>query len=71
MRSDGLRILITKDMMTRGLALTDREMAVGMCTFGPRHIRGTLNGGVAILDLAHRRLRDIDLPGPPAGIIAV
>lgn len=71
MRSDGLRVQITTDLMTRGLAFNEREMAVGMCTFGPRHIRGTLNGGIAILDRDHRRLREIDLPGPPTAIIAL
>lgn len=71
-RSDGRHVQVTADLMTRGIAIgNDEMMAVGMCTFGPRHVRGTLNGGVAILDVDCRPVRTIDLPGPPADIIAL
>lgn len=70
-RNDGRRVQVTAELMTRGIAIGQDDMtAVGMCTFGPRHMRGALNGGIAILDAEHRRVRTIDLPGPPADIIA-
>src|SRR5205085_923230 len=52
--SDGTRIKITDDMMTRGLAITADALIVGISTFGPRQLRDQLPGAVVILD---RRLK--------------
>lgn len=72
MRSDGMLIHITDDKMTRGIALKPGKMAVGMSTFGPRHLRGTLNGGVVVLDRHDfTRLHEIEMPAAPADIIAL
>jgi hypothetical protein len=72
MRSDGTVIHITDDKMTRGIALKPETMAVGLSTFGPRHLRGTLNGNVVVLDRSDfRRLHDIEMPAAPADIIAI
>lgn len=70
-RSDGLRIKVSHDMMTRGIGLLAEGMAVGICTFGPRHVRGTLNGAVVLLDAEFRVSAEIIVPGPPAGILAL
>ncbi len=72
LRSDGVRIAITSDKMTRGIAVGANEMAVGVSTFGPRHMRGTLNGSIVMLrrsDFA--KLREIDLIAAPADVIAI
>jgi hypothetical protein len=72
LRSDGTRIAITPDKMTRGIALKPEVMAVGISTFGPRHLRGTLNGSLALLrrsDLS--KIEEIDLPAAPADVIAL
>jgi hypothetical protein len=72
MRSDGTHIHITDDKMTRGIALKPETMAVGISTFGPRHLRGTLNGNVVVLDRNDfTRLHDIEMPAAPADIIAI
>lgn len=71
MRSDGLRLRITDTMMTRGIARAGGMMAVGTCTFGPRHLRGTLNGAVVLLDDAGAIRARIDVPGGPTDIIAL
>lgn len=72
MRSDGTIIHITDDKMTRGIALKPETIAVGISTFGPRHLRGTLNGNVVVLNRNDfRRLHDIEMPAAPADIIAI
>ncbi|THD35893.1 MAG: hypothetical protein E7773_08055 [Sphingomonas sp.] len=72
LRSDGMRIHVTDDKMTRGIALRPGVMAVGMSTFGPRHLRGTLNGDIVIFDRRDfRRLHEIEMPAAPADIIAI
>jgi len=71
-RSDGTVIRITDDKMVRGIALRPATMAVGISTFGPRHLRGTLNGNVVVLDRSDfRLLHDIKMPAAPADIIAI
>lgn len=67
--SDGRRIKISDDLMTRGLAITPEAVIVGVSTFGPRHVRETLNGGVVILDRNFRRRSEIQLPAGPADIV--
>ena len=72
MRSDGVVVRITGDKMTRGIALRPDTMAVGISTFGPRHLRGTLNGNVVVLDRTDfRKLHDMAMPAAPADIIAI
>lgn len=69
-RSDGLHAAITPDKMTRGIALTGGQIAVGVSTFGPRHLRGTLNGSVVVLDeRTLARSYEMMLPAAPADII--
>lgn len=73
MRADGPRIAITDDgKLTRGIALATETMAVGVATFGPRHLRGTLDGSVVLLDRKDfRRIREVMMPAAPADIIAI
>ncbi len=71
-RSDGERLHITSDKMTRGLAIGAAAMAVGISTFGPRHLRGTRNGGLVILrrdDFSRRE--EVNLPAPPTDVLAI
>lgn len=71
-RSDGRRVALTDDKMTRGIALAGDTIAVGISTFGPRHVRGTLNGSVVLLDRATlARRSEIALPAAPADLIAL
>ena len=73
MRSDGTRINITEDgKLTRGIALAAETMAIGVATFGPRQVRGTLDGAVVILDRNDfTRIRDVTMPAAPADILAI
>ena len=69
--SDGARVKITDEMMTRGIAITPEAMIVGMSTFGPRHIRDRLRGGVVVLDRSFNRQAELEIPGAPTDIIAL
>jgi hypothetical protein len=70
--SDGTRVKITDEMMTRGLAITSDATIVGVSRFGPRHIRDTLRGGgVVILDRDFSRRAEITLRGAPTDIMAL
>ena len=72
MRSDGVRLQITSDKMTRGIALGQTTMAIGTSTFGPRHLRGTLNGSLVTLDRHDfSRLDEVDLPAAPTDVLAI
>lgn len=71
MSSDGRRVKIDDDRMTRGLALTAEAMIVGISSFGPRQNRDALPGAVVIMDRAFNRLAEIELRGPPADIVAI
>jgi hypothetical protein len=71
MSSDGIRVKITDTMMTRSLAIRDDAMIVGISTFGPRHVRDRLRGGVVILDRAFNRKAELELPGAPTDAIAL
>jgi len=69
--SDGTRINITDQLMTRGLALGSEAIAVGVSTFGPRGTRDRLPGGVVILDRSWKKRVQIPLPAPASDIIAL
>jgi hypothetical protein len=70
MRSDGVRISITSERMTRGIALRADAIAIGTSTFGPRHLRGALNGSVVVLDRDTMAPRyAMDMPAAPTDII--
>lgn len=72
MRSDGIRVHISDDQMTRGIALSRDKIAIGVSTFGPRHQRGTLNGRIVVLDRAVLEQRQIiELPAAPTDLIAI
>jgi|CXWL01.1.fsa_nt_gi hypothetical protein len=66
--SDGRKIAISDDMLTRGLAISDDRIIVGMSLFGPRETRHSLNGGVVILDRAYNRIAELELDGSPTDI---
>lgn len=66
--SDGRKIAISDDMLTRGLAISDDRIIVGISSFGPRETRHSLNGGVVILDRAYNRIAELELDGPPTDI---
>jgi hypothetical protein len=67
--SDGTRLKISDELMTRGIAITADAFVVGMSTFGPRHVRHALKGAVVILDRDFTSRTEIDLPGGPTDII--
>lgn len=69
--SDGTRTHISDTLMTRGIAITPDAMIVGMSSFGPRHLRSKLHGGVVILDRAHERRTTLTLGGSPTDIITL
>lgn len=69
--SDGCKIAISDDMLTRGLAISDGRIIVGISSFGPRKTRHSLLGGVVILDRAFNRIADIELDGPPTDIAPI
>jgi hypothetical protein len=72
LRSDGVRLKVTETMMTRGIALSPDTLAVGTSTFGPRHLRGTLNGSVVFFDRATlARSGECALPGAPTDLLAL
>lgn len=66
--SNGRRVSITNDLMTRGLAISDGLIAVGVSTFGARHLRETLNGGLVVLNTDLEWQAKIDLPAGPTDI---
>lgn len=69
--SNGARAKITGEMMTRGIAITADAMVVGMSTFGPRHIRDRLRGGLVILDRNLNRRAELAIRGAPTDIVAL
>jgi hypothetical protein len=71
-RSDGVRVHISDDQMTRGIALGRDKIAIGTSIFGPRHRRGTLNGQLVLLHRANLdKVQVIELPAAPTDLIAV
>ncbi|WP_147454360.1 hypothetical protein [Sphingomonas sp. PP-F2F-G114-C0414] len=71
MAADGTRAHVTDTLMTRGLAITRNAIIVGMSSFGPRHLRSKLHGGVVILDRALELRMTMILDGSPTDIIAL
>ena len=69
--SDGRRVKIGSDRLTRGIALSANTMIVGISSFGARQNRDALPGAIVILDRALNRLAEIELKGPPADIVAI
>lgn len=69
--SDGARAHVSDTLMTRGFAITPAAIIVGTSTFGPRHLRSKLRGGVVILDRALERRTTMTLDGSPTDIIAL
>ena len=69
--SDGRRVKIASDRMTRGIALSADAMIVGISSFGARQNRDALPGAVVILDRALNKLAEYELDGPPADIVAI
>lgn len=69
--SDGTRIPVTRELMTRAIAFRPDKLLVGMSTFGPRHVRDRLRGAVALFDRQFKRTGQIELPGAPTDAIAL
>lgn len=69
--SDGTRIDVTNELMTRAIAFRGEHVLVGMSTFGPRHLRDNLRGAVVIFDRAFNRVAQIELRGAPTDAIAL
>lgn len=69
--SDGRRIRLSEQLMTRGIAITPDCMAVGLSSFGPRQLRDSLGGALVILNRDLTRRETIPLDGPPADIAAL
>ena len=69
--SDGRRVKVTGELMTRGIAFRPGGAIVGMSTFGPRHLRDTLRGAVVIFDRRLRRQAEVELPGAPTDIVSI
>lgn len=69
--SDGRKVAITHDMLTRGLAISPDRIVVGKSTFGTRTERDSLLGGVVILDRAFNHIAMLELDGPPTDIAAI
>ncbi len=69
--SDGRRVKVSEDRMTRGMAFSADRLIVGLSSFGPRQNRDALPGGVVIFDQQMKRLAELELGAPPADIIAI
>jgi hypothetical protein len=66
--SDGRKVAVAGDMLTRGLAISADRIVVGKSTFGSRKERDSLLGAVVIMDRAFNRIADLELGGPPTDI---
>jgi hypothetical protein len=71
MASDGRRLKVDNDRMTRGLVVSSDHIVVGLSGFGARESRDALPGSVVIFDRNFARLAEISLGGPPVDIIAI
>ena len=69
--SDGRRIAITPDLMTRGIAFAHDAVLVGISGFGPRHIRDTLRGGLVLFDRDFNRRAEFTVQSAPTDMIAL
>lgn len=66
--SDGRKIHITDDMMTRGLLVSATRIVVGTSTFGIRQNRDALPGSLVVFDRAFNKLCEMPLDAPPTDI---
>jgi hypothetical protein len=71
MASDGRRVKVDNDRMTRGLFVSSDYIIVGLSGFGARDKRDALPGAVVIFDRNFARLAEINLGGPPVDIVAI
>ena len=71
MASDGRRLKVDHERMTRGLFVSRDYTLSGLSSFGPRERRDALAGAVIILDRNFAKLAEIILGGPPADIVAI
>jgi hypothetical protein len=71
MASDGRRLKVDNDRMTRGLVVSSDHIVVGLSGFGARERRDALPGSAVIFDRNFARLAKINLGGPPVDIIAI
>lgn len=69
--STGRRIVLSERWMTRGLALSGRQMMVGLSMFGPRSTRDKLDGTVVVIDGDGQPQFDCTVAGPPAAIVSL
>ncbi len=69
--SDGRRVPVAPERMTRGLLFDGEHILVGASVFGERSVRDFLPGSVIMLDRSFNRIADISVDGPPASIIAL
>lgn len=69
--SDGRRFRVTDDLMTRGIALSQDHIIVGISTFGPRQKRDALPGAVKIFDRKMNYLTQVQIDGAPTDIICL
>lgn len=66
--SDGRKIHVTDDLLTRGLQVSKNRIIVGASEFGERRTRDGLPGTVIIFDRAFNKLSELQLNGPPTDI---
>ena len=66
--SAGLRHKVT-DRMTRGLAITDEKIDVGVCTFGSREVRDNFTGTMLFLDRQLNQLAEVLIPSAPMDLV--
>lgn len=69
--SDGRRVPVAPERMTRGLLFDGDRILVGASVFGDRSVRDALPGRVMMLGRDFRRIGEVPLGGPPATIIAL
>jgi hypothetical protein len=71
MASDGQRVKVSDELMTRGIAFSADHMIVGVSSFGPRQIRHSLPGQLIIMDRRCKLITSLPLNGPPTDIVAI
>lgn len=69
--SDGRRVPVAPERMTRGLLFDGEHILVGASVFGDRSVRDVLPGSVIMLGHDFRRIGEVPVGGPPATIIAL
>lgn len=69
--TDGRRVPVAPERMTRGLWFDGEHILVGASVFGDRSVRDVLPGSVIMLSRDFRRIGEVSVGGPPASIIAL